>query len=89
MKPITIECDKETNAAAGVIATKPTIAPTHALTADIFLFKKRSYKIQVIILVEEAILVLAKETTASKLAAKAEPALKPNQPNHKSPYQEL
>ena len=40
-------------------------------------------------LVAEAMLVLAKEITESKLAPKAEPALKPNQPNHSRPVPKI
>ena len=74
-----------TTPAAGVIATRPTIAPMHAPIADIFRFVNRSKNIQVIILVAEATFVLANATTASKLAPKAEPALKPNHPNQSNP----
>ncbi|MNE59809.1 hypothetical protein D3C80_1549270 [compost metagenome] len=75
----------ETNPAAGVIATSPTTAPMHAPKAETFLPLILSKKTQVSMAEAEATVVVAKAIAAVPLAAKAEPALKPNQPNQSIP----
>ena len=47
--------------------------------------RSQSKKIQPSIAAAEAVLVVAKASAAGPLAASAEPALKPNQPNHSMP----
>lgn len=74
-----------TKPAAGVIATSPTTAPIQAPNAETFLPFMRSKNIQVIIADAEAIVVVPKARAAVAFAANADPALKPNQPNHNIP----
>jgi hypothetical protein len=74
-----------TNPAAGVIATSPTTAPIHAPNADGFLAQAPSKKIQASIAAADAVFVVKKALAANPLAAKADPALNPNQPNHNMP----
>lgn len=73
------------HAGTGIIATSPKMAPMQAPRADIFPSRNLSKNIHVIILVADARFVFAKATTASKFAPKAEPALKPNHANQRSP----
>ena len=75
----------DTKPAAGVIATRPTTAPMQAPIADGFLPRTQSMNIHAIIAAAEAVLVVAKARTAVGEAARAEPALKPNHPNHSMP----
>ena len=67
--------------AEGVMATRPTTAPTAAPIADGLRPRRQSKKSQVIMAVAEAVLVFRKALTATPSAAREEPALKPNQPN--------
>ncbi|MNW04526.1 hypothetical protein D3C71_2006280 [compost metagenome] len=67
------------------MATKPTTAPMHAPKAETFRPLILSKKIQVIIAEAEAIVVVPKAIAAVALALNAEPALKPNHPNHSIP----
>ena len=75
----------EINPAAGVITTNPTTAPIQAFIADTFLPFILSKNIQVIIAAAEAIVVVANAIAAVPFAAKADPALNPNQPNQSIP----
>ncbi len=68
-----------------MIATRPTTAPTHAPSADGFWPRIRSKKIQASAADAEAVLVVANAIAAWPDADSAEPALKPNQPNHSMP----
>src|SRR5271155_475603 len=83
--PMTIDSRIVTNPAAGVIATKPTTAPMHAPKAEGLFPFIQSKKIQESMAAAEAVLVVANASTAVPEAATAEPALKPNQPNHNIP----
>ena len=67
------------------MATNPTTAPTAAPTTDLFFPLAPSVSIQVIIAVADAKFVFKKAFTASSLAASADPALNPNQPNQSNP----
>ena len=53
--------------------------------ADGFLPRSMSKNIQVIAAAADAVVVVAKAVAASVFAPPAEPALKPNQPNHNKP----
>src|SRR5262249_11246032 len=83
--PITMLWRTETNPAAGVMATRPTTAPTQAPTAGGLLPGIMSKTIQDSTAEAEGVLVVAKASAAESLAASAEPALKPNQPNQSRP----
>ena len=74
-----------TKAAAGVIVAKPAIAPTHAPTRVGLPSIFHSSKSQKKSAVEAAISEFIAATTAEPLAARAEPPLKPNQPNQRRP----
>src|SRR5215813_10156866 len=65
----------ETNPAAGVMATRPTTAPTQAPTADGLLPRITSKNIHDSIAAADAVFVVAKARAAESLAASAEPAL--------------
>ena len=71
------------------MATKPTTAPIQAPIAETFLPLILSKNIQVIIAAPEAIVVVPKAIAAVAFAAKADPALKPNQPNHNIPVPKI
>src|SRR5215217_2292181 len=85
MKPIKKLCGTPTNPAAGVIATSPTTAPIQNPRADGFLPRMASKKIQDRPATADAVLVVAKALTARAFAARADPALNPNHPNHSRP----
>src|SRR5439155_541072 len=70
---------------AGVIPTSPTTSPVAAPTAVILPVRTRSRHAQVTSAIAAAVLVLVNASAARPLAARAEPALKPNHPNHRSP----
>lgn len=70
-----------TKPAAGVMATRPTTAPTQAPMAVDFEPRTWSTKIHVSMAEAAAVLVVRKACTARGFAERAEPALKPNQPN--------
>src|SRR5438270_13343051 len=74
-----------TNPAAGVTATKPTTAPMQAPKADGLRPRIQSKNIQPSIAAADAVFVVANAIAAVPLAATAEPALKPNQPNQSMP----
>ena len=67
------------------MATKPTTAPIHAPKAETFLPFILSKKTQVSMAAADDVVVVAKAIAAVPFAAKAEPALNPNQPNHNIP----
>src|SRR5437879_5634158 len=67
---------------AGVMATSPQTAPTEMPTADGFPFRIQSVSIQLTAAAAAARFVTTSAFTANALAARALPALKPNQPNH-------
>ncbi len=75
----------ETKPAAGVMATSPTTAPMQAPRAEGLWPRIQSKNIQPSIAEADAVLVVAKASVAEPLAARAEPALKPNQPNQSMP----
>src|SRR6185437_763059 len=74
-----------TNPAAGVIATSPTTAPIQNPRTEGFFPFSTSKNIQDSPAAAAAVLVVAKAETERLLAAPAEPALNPNQPNQSSP----
>ena len=74
-----------TKPAAGVIATRPTTAPIQKPRAETFLPLAASNNTQAKPAAAAAVLVVAKAEAANGEAATAEPALKPNQPNHSRP----
>ena len=67
---------------AGVMATRPQTAPTEMPTADGFPFRTQSVSIQLTAAAAAARFVTTSAFTAREFAARALPALKPNQPNH-------
>jgi hypothetical protein len=73
------------NPAAGVIATRPTTAPMQAPRADGLLPRATSNRIHAIIADADAVCVVANAMAAVAFAESAEPALKPNHPNHSIP----
>src|SRR4051812_31346234 len=83
--PITTLSPTFTNPHAGVIATNPTTAPTHAPIDETLFPLIASIKIHATIADAAAVLVVAKAFTDKPFAAKAEPALNPNHPNHSKP----
>src|SRR5262245_18398129 len=70
---------------AGVMATRPTTAPTQAPSADGFCPRMPSKKIQASAAVADAVFVVANAIAACPDADSADPALNPNQPNHSIP----
>src|SRR5262245_49849842 len=71
--------------AAGVIATNPTTAPMQAPKAEGLRPRIASNRIHASMAAAEAVLVARKAEVASSEAASADPALKPNHPNHNIP----
>src|SRR5574343_83304 len=67
------------------MATRPTTAPIQKPNTEGFLPRNTSKNIQLKPAAAAAVLVVAKAETARLLAPRAEPALKPNQPNHSKP----
>src|SRR4030042_5575773 len=74
-----------TKPAAGVIATRPATAPEARPRTVGFLVCIHSVNIHTTAATAAAVLVLMKAAPANPFAASAEPALKPNQPNHRRP----
>src|SRR6185436_6002019 len=74
-----------TKPAAGVMATRPTTAPIQKPITDGFLPRNTSNNIQDNPADAAAVFVVANAETDKALAAPAEPALKPNQPNQSKP----
>src|SRR2546423_7251655 len=85
MTPMASEAGAVTYPAAGVIPTNPTTAPVAAPTAVILPVRTESRIAHVSTAAAAAVLVFTNASAASPLAASAEPALKPNQPNQSSP----
>src|SRR5215207_742674 len=84
-KPITTADEASTNPAAGVIATRPATAPAAAPST---LGRPSRIQVavnQVIAPIAAAVLVTTKALAARPFAPTALPALKPNQPNQRSP----
>src|SRR5579871_536194 len=72
-----------TNPQAGVMATRPATAPEAAPREVALPWWNHSIRHQVMAAMAVAVLVVTKALQARALAAQAEPALKPNQPNHR------
>src|SRR5882672_6754423 len=66
------------------MATRPQTAPIAAASADGFLFSAHESATQVSAAAAAAVLVTTNALAASAPEASAEPALNPNQPNHRS-----
>src|SRR3989338_7625683 len=81
--PITIAAIVSTKPEAGVIATRPTTAPV-ATPRTLGRRCNQLKIIQTVAAAAAAVLVTTKALTARPLAARAEPPLKPNQPNQSS-----
>src|SRR5688572_19809059 len=73
------------NPAAGVTATRPTTIAVAAPTAVTFFDRIRSQNVQTTNVAAGANMVVVNARAAMPLAATALPALKPNQPNQRSP----
>src|SRR2546422_268844 len=71
--------------AAGVIPTRPTTAPVAAPTAVILPVRIESSTAHVSTAAAAALFVFTNASAAVPFAASADPALKPNQPNHSRP----
>src|SRR5208337_768199 len=80
--PIIIDAIGPTNPEAGVIVARPQTAPIDMPTADGLPFLTQSVIIQLIAPAAAARLVTSRALAAMPSAARALPALKPNQPNH-------
>src|SRR5439155_24668729 len=74
-----------TKPAAGVIATSPTTMAVAQPTAVGFFVRTASSSVQTTSVPAGASSVVLNARAAMPLAARALPALKPNQPNHSSP----
>ncbi len=74
-----------TKPAPGVMATRPTTAPIQNPNTEGFLPLDTSKNIHDNPAAPAATLVVKKAETAKLLAPKADPALKPNQPNQSNP----
>src|SRR5258707_9388532 len=83
--PMKILWGTATKPAAGVMATRPTTAPTQKPTTLGFLPRTTSKNIQEQPAAAAAVLVVEKAETARALAAPAEPAVKTNHPNQSRP----
>src|SRR3989442_7031297 len=83
--PMTSAAGAVTYPAAGVIPTRPTTAPVAAPTAVIFPVRIESSTAQVSTAAAAAAFVFTNASAAVPFAASADPALKPNQPNHSRP----
>src|SRR5437762_631123 len=83
--PITTEACAVTYPDAGVIATRPTTSAVAAPTAVTLPERRKSTKAQVTSAAAAAVLVLVNASAAKPFAARADPALNPNQPNHNRP----
>src|SRR5262245_7522632 len=81
--PITIDAIGVTKPAAGVTATSPATAPEAAPSTVGLPRELHSVSIHASAAAAVAVFVVVKAFAASPLAARALPALKPNQPNHK------
>src|SRR5438128_647851 len=81
-RPMMIDDIGPTYPEAGVMATRPQTAPTEMPTADGLPFRTQSVSIQLTAAAAAARFVTTSAFTAKAFAARALPALKPNQPNH-------
>src|SRR5215468_3015033 len=81
---MTADASGVTNPAAGVMATSPTTAATAAPTPEVRFFRALSSSTQVTTAAAADRLVVTNARLARPPAVSAEPALNPNQPNHKS-----
>lgn len=72
------------NPEAGVAATRPEIVPEHQPTMDHFLASLKSSRHQVMAANMAVRHEFQQAMTARRLAPKAEPPLKPSQPNHRN-----
>lgn len=68
---------------AGVAATSPEMTPEHHPTMDHLRARRQSRRTQVMAANMAVRLLFQHAMTARRLAPKAEPPLKPNQPNHR------
>src|SRR4051812_3293140 len=85
MKPMMTGDIPPTNPAHGVIATSPATAPDAAPNVVACPALRRSTISQPIIAAAAATNVFMNACAATRLAASAEPALKPNHPNQRMP----
>src|SRR4051812_47832320 len=83
--PMAIDAIGPTNPAHGVIATSPATAPDAAPSVVACLARMRSNTSHPSMAADAASVVFMNACAAMPLAASAEPALKPNQPNHSRP----
>src|SRR5438067_9931390 len=83
--PTKMLCGMATKPAAGVMATSPTTAPIQKPITDGFFPRSTSKNIHDSPAAAAAVFVVANAETDNALAAPAEPALKPNHPNHSKP----
>ena len=81
--PITIENPGPTKPEAGVTAARPQTNPTHIPTAEGLPFRIQSTSIQLTPAAAAARFVTTSALTATPSAARALPALNPNQPNQR------
>src|SRR5829696_5134779 len=84
-KPMKILCGIATYPAPGVMATRPTTAPTQKPTTEGFFPLNTSKNIQDKPAAAAAVFVVKKADTAVAFAPNAEPALNPNHPNQSKP----
>ena len=82
IKPRTIAPIGPAKPHAGVIATKPAIAPDAAPSIDGLPFENHSTNIHEAAAAHVASKVFANTKVANPLASRFEPTLKPNQPTH-------
>src|SRR5271157_2787564 len=80
--PMIMDANGPTYPAAGVIVASAQTAPTEMPTADGLPFLTQSVTIQLIAPAAAARFVTSRALAAKPSAARALPALKPNQPNH-------
>lgn len=69
---------------AGVAATSPEMQPEHQPTMDHLRARRQSRRTQVMAANMAVKLLFQQAMVARRLAPKAEPPLKPNQPNHRN-----
>src|SRR3989338_5487856 len=83
MTPIAMAAIGPTKPEAGVMATRQQTAPVAAAIAEGFLFSAHERNAQIKAAAAAAMFVTTNALAARAPAARAEPALKPNQPNHR------
>src|SRR6478609_5267019 len=84
-RPISSAPPGVTKPDAGVIATSPATAPAAAPETLTFLVRRYEAPTQVRVAAAAAVFVTMNALAARPPAVSAEPALKPNQPNHRRP----